>query len=365
MSTEAILISIEDFHKYIPELVCSAPRECNGSRVSNLTYRGKPFFVKLPPMFTWGAQEGIEKKTGLPNGKYSISLQFQEPERSTPQQETALQVLLEFEEFIHQTALKYSLEWCGKLITSAEVMEEKFNSMLRYPNLNAGQQGKLYMPNKAKRPSMSCKLPKWASGWQTEVYDVNRNPLFLNSKAKTGALYAHLRPIDFLPKQCTITPVLSVGIWFVNGVISITWTVVQCVVRNPAESMAGICLIELTPEEKEAMASAPVPDETLHAEDAPIVHSTGAVLMDDSDDEGDAIPLVQAIATAATTAATKSDPVPTPAAIKVEPVATPAPEPSVESGVKRALDESTDSAAAAAAPTVKKVVKRTVVAPKK
>ena len=114
----------------------SAPKaHASGGKVVNFTNKNfrESFTLSTPLMLTWGAQEGQEQGTGKPTGKWTMSLQFPSAEYSSPDAEAFLRSMRNLESKIKADALTYSKEWFGKEIKSSEVIDEKFNVMLRHP----------------------------------------------------------------------------------------------------------------------------------------------------------------------------------------------------------------------------------------
>jgi hypothetical protein len=168
-------------------------------------------------------------------------------------------------------ALMYSKEWFGKTISSPEVMEEKFNVMLRHPKIKGTQEADL-----AKPPTLTVKIPCWNGSWKPEIYDEEGTPLYVNGKVNS-----HLSPLDYIkPKTHVICLIQCGGLWFVNGKVSITWNLKQAIVQKPKQSLVGVCLLRPKAEDKEKMKQLPPPEETI--DDGDIVSN---VIVEDSDGE--------------------------------------------------------------------------------
>ena len=140
---------------------------------------------------------------------------------------------------IKADALVYSKEWFGKTITSSDVMDEKFNTMLKHPKKEKGGIELDY----DKPPTLTIKIPCWKGGvWQSEIYDEEGEPLFINGKVPS-----HVTPLDFLkPKTQVICLIQFGGLWFVNGKVSITWNLKQAIVQKPKTSsiVSGTCFLK-------------------------------------------------------------------------------------------------------------------------
>jgi hypothetical protein len=276
----------------------SAPKaHASGGKVVNLYNKHfrESLTLSTPLILTWGAQEGKDQ-AGNMTGKYTMSLQFPTSEYSTPELEQFLSSMQHLESQVKSDALAHSKEWFGKVITNPEIIDEKFNVMLRHPKIKGTLE-----PDVTKPPTLTVKIPCWNNVWKTEIYDEDGEPLFVSGKINT-----HLNPLEFLkPKTHVICLIQCGGLWFVNGKVSITWNLKQAIVQKPKQTMEGQCFIRLKPNEKERLKSLPpVEDDVL---DDGVV-STQVV---DSDDEEEQY-------------------VPAPVVAPPTPVPAPVPEPVVE-----------------------------------
>jgi hypothetical protein len=295
----------------------SAPKaHASGGKVVNLYNKlsRESLTIATPLILTWGAQEGKDT-AGNSTGKWTMSLQFPNTDYPNPDCEAFLSSIRALEAKVKADAITYSKEWFGKTITSAEVMDEKFNVMLRHPKIKGTQE-----PDLTKSPTMTIKIPCWNGVWKPEIYDEDGNPLFVSGKVN-----GHLSPLEYLkPKTHVITLIQCGGLWFINGKVSITWNLKQAIVQKPKESMEGQCFLKPKIQDKERLRSLPPPED---------VDPDGGVVsaeVDDSDDEKEF-----------------DEPIPTPAPIPVQ-----EPEPVVQ------------VAAAAPAPTVDDSKKKRVVSKK-
>jgi hypothetical protein len=170
--------------------------------------------------------------------------------------------------------LTYSKEWFGKEIKSADVMEEKFNVMLRHPKKEKGS----IEPDLSKPPTLTVKIPCWKGVWQSEIYDEEGNPLFLKGKSPP-----HVTPLDFLkPKTHVICLIQCGGLWFVNGKVSVTWNLKQAIVQKPKTSsiVEGTCFLRPKASEVEKLRTLPPPEDDIDPEGA-----VSTTIVEDSDDE--------------------------------------------------------------------------------
>jgi hypothetical protein len=227
----------------------------------------------LPLLLTWGAQQGLDNDK-QPNGKYTMALQFPSTDFTTPEAEASLRWFQDFQTLVKNTALTNSMKWFGKEIRSMEVIEEKFNIMLRYPKKEKGSE----IVDLTKPPTLTTKVPQWNGVWKTEIYDEDGNPLFVYGKVNPSG-----SPLQFLiPKSHVITLIECGGLWFVNGKISITWNLRQAIVQKPKERIEGLCMLKPKASDKQRLKDLPPPEDETDPDGA-----VSTTVVDDSDDEFD------------------------------------------------------------------------------
>jgi hypothetical protein len=255
----------------------SAPKaHASGGKVVNLYNKHfkESLTLSTPLMLTWGAQEGQEQGTGKPTGKWTMSLQFPSADYSNADAEAFLKSMRALENKIKSDAMTYSKEWFGKEIKSAEVIDEKFNVMLRHPKKAKGS----IEVDESKAPTITVKIPQWSGVWKPEIYDEDGEPLYINGKTNT-----HLTPLEFLkPKTHVICLLQCGGLWFVNGKISITWNLKQAIVQKPKQTMEGTCFLRPKASDVKKMKSLPPVEDEADPDGAP------TTIVADSDDERDA-----------------------------------------------------------------------------
>jgi hypothetical protein len=206
--------------------------------VLNKHFNNESLEIETPMIFTWGSQERLDQEQN-PTGNFTMSLQFPNADNYCEQCNNFLVEMQRIEQLVKDTAMERSNEWFGKVIKSAEVIDEKFNIMLRHPKIKNTEQFDLSKP-----PTLTVKFPCWKGVWQTEVYDENGNPLFLKSMSSKGKT-----PLEFIEPRIFVKVLLQCGgIWFVNGKISITWNAKQIVVKNSEKSTEGTCLLSIEKE---------------------------------------------------------------------------------------------------------------------
>jgi hypothetical protein len=252
----------------------SAPKaHASGGKVVNLYNKHfkESLTISTPLMLTWGAQEGQEQGTGKPTGKWTMALQFPSAEYTNADAEAFLRSMKALEQKVKADAMTYSKEWFGKEIKSAEVIDEKFNVMLRHPKKAKGSAE----IDETKPPTLTVKIPQWSGVWKPEIYDEDGEPLYINGKVNT-----HLTPLEYLkPKTHVICLLQCGGLWFVNGKISITWNLKQAIVQKPKQTMEGTCFLRPKASDKEKMRSLPPPEDEVDPDGAP------TTIVADSDDE--------------------------------------------------------------------------------
>jgi hypothetical protein len=252
----------------------SAPKaHSSGGKVVNLYNKHfkESLTLSTPLMLTWGAQEGQEQGTGKPTGKWTMALQFPSSDYTNADAEAFLRSMKALEQKVKADAMTYSKEWFGKEIKSAEVIDEKFNVMLRHPKKAKGSAE----IDETKPPTLTVKIPQWSGVWKPEIYDEDGEPLYINGKVNT-----HLTPLEYLkPKTHVICLLQCGGLWFVNGKISITWNLKQAIVQKPKQTMEGTCFLKPKASDKEKMKALPPPEDDVDPDGAP------TTIVADSDDE--------------------------------------------------------------------------------
>ncbi len=258
----------------------STPKaHASGGKVVNLYNKNvrESLTISTPLILTWGAQEGKDTQGNL-TGKWTMSLQFPNAEYTNADADAFLKSIRALEAKVKADAMTYSKEWFGKTITSAEVMDEKFNVMLRHPKK---EKGSVEM-DESKPPTLTVKIPCWSGVWQSEIYDEEGEPMFV--KGKTAS---HVTPLDFLkPKTHVICLLQCGGLWFVNGKVSITWNLKQAIVQKPKTSAIaeGTCFLKIKPADKEKLRSLPPPED----DDVDPDGAVSSTIVEDSDDEREA-----------------------------------------------------------------------------
>lgn len=257
----------------------SAPKaNPSGGKVVNIYNKNfrESLTLSTPLMITWGAQEGLDQAKN-PTGKFTMSLQFPNKEYTNPDAEAFLNSMRSLETKIKADALTYSKEWFGKTIISSDVMDEKFNVMLRHPKKEKGS----VEPDLTKPPTLTIKIPCWKGVWQSEIYDEEGTPLFLKGKSPS-----HLSPLDFIKSKTHVICLIQCGgLWFVNGKVSITWNLKQAIVQKQKSSAIteGVCFLKPKASDVEKLRALPPPEDDIDPEGAAVA----STIVEDSDEEDD------------------------------------------------------------------------------
>lgn len=243
------------------------PQGGKNVNILNKTTKSK-LRIQTPLMLTWGAAEYVDEKTGIGNGKFDMALQFPNDEFASPETDDFLKTMTAFQNKIKTDALTNSKEWFGKIHKSAEIIDELFSPMIKFPNFKGTRE-----PDYSKKPSLKVKVPLWEGTWKCEVYDEDGNPLFPNPNKE-------ITPLDFIKKGSNVAVIIQFGgIWFINGNFGVSWQLVQAVVQKPKADLTGKCYIRLKKTEKDKLvAESQAPLELTDSKEE-------STLVDDSDEE--------------------------------------------------------------------------------
>lgn len=240
--------------------------------------------ISTPLMLTWGASDFVDDK-GVSNGKYDMSLQFPSAEYQSEDTTAFLENMKALEKKIKEDAFAYSKEWFGKQYKSADILDELFTPMLKYPKIKGTKELDM-----SKQPTLKIKVPEWQGTWNVEIYDEDGGKLFPCVENPV------VTPLDYLKKGTNVACLIQFGgIWIVNGKFSAGWKLVQAVVQKPRASLQGQCHIKLKPTDKEKLKAQPVVEE-----DVEPAHIS-SVVVDDSEDEEEApvpVPVQQPVVVA-------------------------------------------------------------------
>jgi hypothetical protein len=249
----------------------------SGGKSINIMNKPSKSILRLstPLMLTWGIQEYIDKQTGVGTGKFDLALQFPSEDYRTEDTDKSLDGFKRLEAKVKSDALTNSKEWFGKAHKTTEVIDALYNPMLRY-----GKDKITNEPDYNRAPTLNIKIPKWEDAWRVLICDEDGEKLYPSPTPG-------VTPLDFIKKSSMVALIIqSGGIWFVNGKFSITWKLVQAVVKKPKPSLLSECYIKLKPAEKDKIKESAATNAD-DDDDVPIT------IVDDSDD--DIAPPVQAL----------------------------------------------------------------------
>jgi hypothetical protein len=330
--SKSIVLSVPDWN--VSEVKYMTPKlNDKGGKSINIISKqtNRALSVSTPLMMTWGIADFVDEK-GEPDGKFSMSLNFPSTEYSTPQLDLLLDKVKAFENQLLDDAVKNSESWFGESM-SREVVKHMFFPILKYSKNKDTKKIDLTKP-----PSLRAKVPNYGGKWNVEVYDTASNLLFPNDDPL-------LTPLDFVPKRSNVAVVLGVSQLWVGGKgWGCTVKMIQCIVK-PQESMSSVqgrCHIELSDEDRASLGN----DNFQSVEIVPVPETSNkqSTMVDDSDDEEDAVVLPTPVPVVL--------PIPVPVVLPI-PVPVVLPTPVVVVPVVSSTDE---------APKKKMVVKKKVVA---
>jgi hypothetical protein len=229
----------------------------------------KGLYLATPLMLTWGVNSFTDESSGRTT--YDMSLQFPKEEYNSPPVQKFLENMKALETKFKADAVSNCKDWMNKAKMSAEVVDALWNPMLKYRKDQETGEFDYSAP-----PTLRLKIPVWDGEWKVELYDMEQKQLFPNDQG--------LLPTDLVAKATNVATVMQCGgIWFANGKFGVTWKLVQAVVK-PKQSMRGQCLINLSAEDKAALANTKNDDD--EDEEAEVV-----AVEDSSDEEEEEAPV--------------------------------------------------------------------------
>lgn len=232
--------------------------------------------ISTPLLMTWGISDFVNEH-GESDGKFSISLNFPNDEYSTPNTQSFLAKLKDFENQLLDDAVTNSELWWGESM-SRDIVKHTFFPFLKY---SKNKDTKKF--DYTKPPSIRAKVPYFNDKWNIEIYDTKSEMIFPSE-------HSTLSPVDLIPKMSSVACVLQCGgIWIGGKGWGLTWKLVQCIVKPKViVSIAGKCQINLSEEEKDVIEKQDL-DEDVEKEE---VHTTveTSTVVDNSDDEDETPP---------------------------------------------------------------------------
>jgi hypothetical protein len=348
MSSSPVVLSVAEWNPTAIKYTAPKLNKQGGKAINIIsTQRNRALHISTPLMMTWGISDFVNESTGESDGKYSMTLNFPNPEYANATTNAFLQKFKDFENQILDDAVKNSELWWGEEM-SREVAKHSFYPLLKYSKIKDTKR-----IDYSKPPSIRGKVPFYDGKWGIEIYNTKNDLIFPCEDSR-------LTPVEFVPKLSNVACVLQCGgIWIGGKGWGLTWKVVQCVVK-PKEvvTIYGKCQIQLSSEERATIDSQQIKEDDFEEEpvladvtasqiNAPAVSST-FVADSDNEEETSPAPVAKKVV--------KKAPEPTPPVVEppvpenvVEPVVEPPTPPVVE-----------EPASAPAKTVVKKVVKKVV-----
>ncbi|NBU22236.1 hypothetical protein EBS43_12625 [bacterium] len=292
------------------------------------TKTNRSLYLNTPLMMTWGISDFTDPNSGVPDEKYTMTLNFPN-DNTNPQTNEFLQKLKNFENFIIDEAVKNSEAWWGETM-SRDIVKHMFFPFLKYPKDKLTKK-----TDYTKPPSIRAKVPYYDGKWMNvEIYDTRGNKLFPNDNGTT--------PDIIVQKLSSVACLLQCGGIWIGGK---GWKLMQCILK-PKESfnILGKCHIQLSAEDQNV-----IENQQINEDDTVSVSSLSG-----------SPPAIETVVPVAVTQVIETPVVP----VVTQVVAPPAPvvAPVVENSATHVADSDDEKAApVAAAPTaVKKVVKKVV-----
>ena len=178
--------------------------------------------VEMPVLLTWGATDYVDS-TGKSNGKYTASLQFPSGEYATPETTAALNSFKALDVQIRKDILENQKKWLNKTNVKEDVLNAIMNPWLHYPKLDKESDDRDY----TKSPTLRIQLPQWENVWKFSIFDEDGNTLYSPNNPAND-------PRDLLKKGTNFSSIIQFGgINIIAGRISITWKLLQAVVKKP------------------------------------------------------------------------------------------------------------------------------------
>lgn len=235
------------------------------------TQTNRSLHLSVPLMMTWGIGDYVNEQ-GESDGKFSMTLNFPNPDYANEATDEFLEKLKSFENQILDDAVKYSDAWFGDDL-SREVVKHNFFPFLKYSKDKLTKK-----TDYSKPPSIRGRVPCYNGKWDLEVYDTSSTRIFpCDNEMAT--------PMDFVPKMSNVACVLQCGgLWFGGKGWGLTWRIKQIVVK-PREvvSIFGKCHVSLSDKDIETMEKAP----PATSEDSDNEKTGTNLQVEDSDDDDD------------------------------------------------------------------------------
>ena len=247
--------------------------KAGGKAVGILNFKtNKSLYLRTPLMMTWGVNKFKDKATGKVT--YDMALQFPRDDYRSEETDKFLAAMVAFQDQVKADVLANSKEWLNKAKMTAEVVDNLFHPMLKYPkDLSTGEF------DLTKSPSLKLKLSYWDNKFDCEIYDLASTMLFPNEATPA------ITPLELIPKLSNVAVIIQCGgVWLANGKCGVTWKLFQAAVK-PKPSMKGKCFLSFAGEaatQNKAGAGGGDPEDY---EDDEQPESVPVQITEDSDDE--------------------------------------------------------------------------------
>jgi len=258
--------------------------DSRGGKSVRTKYQTQSLNIQIPWMLTWGVNKWEDDQGGRP--KFDAALQF-DPHKSDTQR-NFLDEMKKFEEKIKQDAVINSKKWFGKKMTY-DVVDALMFPILRFPkDKESGE------PDKSRNPTLKLKVPFWEGRFNVEVYDVNKQPLYLPpAYGKEGSGNQapnqdnNATPVDFIPKGSYVKGIIRCnGLWFVGGKFGVTWQMLQMNSRPPVRIVgSGKCAIDDDSDDEDFLEELAAKEEQEQIKQE--VEEEVSAQVEDEDDEDD------------------------------------------------------------------------------
>ena len=249
-----------------------------GGKAVQIQLNGQPLVLQIPLMLTWGLNERVDEDSGRVS--YDMALQFQPHKHKSI--EKFLTAMKGLENKIKDDCVTNSKDWFGKKTMSREVVDVMMYPILKYPKTKEAD-GTYGDPDLTRDPTLKLKVPFWEGKFNVELYNMERQALYVPVKDGEVGVQGTKTPMDFIPKGTSINGLIGcTGLWFAGGRCGVTWKLVQACVRPPMRLVGtGTCHVEVDSDDEELLNSLQKSDEAKEEEAS---HQPTFV---DSDEESD------------------------------------------------------------------------------
>ena len=245
--------------------------KAGGKAVGILNFKtNKSLYLRTPLMMTWGVNKFEDKATGKVT--YDMALQFPRDDYRSEETDKFLAAMVAFQDQVKADVLANSKEWLNKAKMTAEVVDNLFHPMLKYPkDLSTGEF------DLTKSPSLKLKLSYWDNKFDCEIYDLASTMLFPNEATPA------ITPLELIPKLSNVAVIIQCGgVWLANGKCGVTWKLFQAAVK-PKPSMKGKCFLSFAGEAATQNKAGAGDPEDYEDDEQP--ESVPVQITEDSDDE--------------------------------------------------------------------------------